>query len=84
MAFVQRDAGGSIQAAFRWRLPGIAEEEIEEGAPELVAFKSPRPESERLEGRIQGDPVLRRLVAVLADETGKTTREILDAMKAKA
>ena len=87
MPWVARDTGGVVRGLLRWRSEGLAEELLAEDDPEVIAFRQrrqPKTEAERVEDLVQNDPVLRRLVSVLADETGKTTREILDAMKAKA
>lgn len=38
MPFVRRDAAGSINGVFAQKQPGMAEEEIEDNAPELAEF----------------------------------------------
>jgi hypothetical protein len=86
MPFVERDGGGDIISAFTFPLVGRAEEHVDETDPELVQFRTRRtrrniPNS--VEAHIQADETLRRLVSVLADEVGKTPRQIIDAIKAK-
>ena len=41
--FVQRDKGGAITGAFARLQPGYAEEELDDGNPELIAYET-RPE----------------------------------------
>ena len=51
MAFVQRDAQHNIQGVYRQKQEGIAEEELADDDPEVVAFNT----------RSLADPLLRRI-----------------------
>lgn len=51
MAFVQRDAQRNIQGVFRQKQEGVAEEELADDDPAIVAFTA----------RLLADPTLRRI-----------------------
>lgn len=51
MAFVQRDAQRNIQGVFRQKQEGVAEEELADDDPAVVAFNA----------RASADPTLRRI-----------------------
>ena len=87
MPYVQRNQSAEISGLFRWPVPGIAEKDQEflaDNHPEVVNYKAPLLEVDRVETTLKDDPLFRRLIAVLADEFGKTPRQIMDAMRAKS
>lgn len=82
--YVTRDGSNDINGLFRWPVPELdTQEQLPDDHPEVVAFLEPEPEVERVERRIMSDPVLRRLVGVMADDSGRTVRQVLDAIRTK-
>ena len=82
MAYVKRNAKNEIVGFARWPTSGFIE--IDDQDPEILAFLQPKPESERVVERASDDPLIRRLIAVIADEVGKTPQELIQAMRAKS
>lgn len=84
MSYVQR-VDGSIVGAFA-RPQKVATEWVSDADPELVAFRDPPspPVADRVESRINGDPVLSALVRRQAKAEGITERALLDEIRAEA
>lgn len=85
MPFVKRDGNGDIHGINGRPQPGVPEEFLPEDDPEVQAWRNrhDRSDSGKTETTLNGDVVMRGLVAFLADQFSMTPRAVVDAIKAK-
>lgn len=83
MPYVERRLG-AIVGLFALPQPGTAEEFVQEGDAEVIAFrtrKPPDPDAAGVEAKIVGDAVLRALIRRTARKEGISERVLLDEIR---